>query len=53
MKDLNKEAFGGLFFLLLVMAALLFLPSWTLDLQEGVGLPLCSAHRRLRSLCTS
>jgi protein-S-isoprenylcysteine O-methyltransferase Ste14 len=28
-KDLNKRAFGGLFFLLLVMAALLFLPAWT------------------------
>jgi hypothetical protein len=30
MKDLNKRAFGGLLFLLLVMAALLFLPAWTL-----------------------
>jgi protein-S-isoprenylcysteine O-methyltransferase Ste14 len=30
MKDLNKKAFGGLLFLLLVMAALLFLPAWTL-----------------------
>jgi protein-S-isoprenylcysteine O-methyltransferase Ste14 len=28
--NLNKKAFGGLFFLLLVMAALLFLPAWTL-----------------------
>jgi protein-S-isoprenylcysteine O-methyltransferase Ste14 len=30
MKDLNKRAFGGLLFMLLVMAALLFLPAWTL-----------------------
>jgi protein-S-isoprenylcysteine O-methyltransferase Ste14 len=29
-KNFNKKAFGGLFFLLLVMAALLFLPAWTL-----------------------
>jgi protein-S-isoprenylcysteine O-methyltransferase Ste14 len=29
-KDLDKEAFGGLLFLLLVMAALLFLPAWTI-----------------------
>jgi protein-S-isoprenylcysteine O-methyltransferase Ste14 len=28
-KDLNKKAFGGLLSLLLVMAALLFLPAWT------------------------
>ena len=28
-KDLNKKASGGLLFLLLVMAALLFLPAWT------------------------
>src|SRR5271165_1385334 len=28
-KDLNKRASGGLLFLLLVMAALLFLPAWT------------------------
>ncbi|MGA8313703.1 MAG: isoprenylcysteine carboxylmethyltransferase family protein [Terriglobales bacterium] len=35
MKDLNKKAFGGLFFLLLVMAALLFLPSWTLNYWQA------------------
>jgi protein-S-isoprenylcysteine O-methyltransferase Ste14 len=35
MKDLNKKAFGGLFFLLLVMAALLFLPAWTLDYWQA------------------
>jgi protein-S-isoprenylcysteine O-methyltransferase Ste14 len=29
-KDLNNKAFGGLVFLLLVMAALLFPPAWTL-----------------------
>jgi protein-S-isoprenylcysteine O-methyltransferase Ste14 len=30
LKDLNKKASAGFLFLLLVMAALLFLPSWTL-----------------------
>lgn len=35
MKDLNKKAFGGLFFLLLVMAALLFLPAWTLNYWQA------------------
>ena len=30
MKDLNKKAFGGLLCLLVVMAALLFIPAWTL-----------------------
>src|SRR6202158_4114683 len=35
MKDLNKKAFGGLVFLLLVMAALLFLPAWTLDYWQA------------------
>ena len=29
MKDSNKKAFAGFFFLLLVMAALLFVPAWT------------------------
>jgi protein-S-isoprenylcysteine O-methyltransferase Ste14 len=29
LKDLNKKASAGLFFLLLVMAALLFVPAWT------------------------
>jgi protein-S-isoprenylcysteine O-methyltransferase Ste14 len=29
MKDLNKKAFGGLSFLLLVLATSLFLPAWT------------------------
>jgi protein-S-isoprenylcysteine O-methyltransferase Ste14 len=35
MKDLNKKAFGGLFFLLLVMAVLLFLPAWTLNYWQA------------------
>jgi protein-S-isoprenylcysteine O-methyltransferase Ste14 len=34
-KDLNKKAFGGLLFLLLVMAALLFLPAWTLGYWQA------------------
>ena len=35
MKDLNRKAFGGLLFLLLVMAALLFLPAWTLSYWQA------------------
>ena len=35
MKALNKKAFGGLLGLLLVMAALLFLPAWTLDYWQA------------------
>jgi ABC-type multidrug transport system permease subunit len=35
MKDLNRKAFGGLSFLLLVMAALLFLPAWTLSYWQA------------------
>ncbi len=35
MKDLNKKAFGGFLFLLLVMGALLFLPAWTLDYWQA------------------
>jgi protein-S-isoprenylcysteine O-methyltransferase Ste14 len=35
MKNLNKKAFGGLFFLLCVMAALLFLSAWTLDYWQA------------------
>ena len=35
MKNLNTKAFGGLLFLLLVMAALLFLPAWTLDYWQA------------------
>src|ERR1700686_3245606 len=34
-KDLNKKAFGGLLFLLLVMAALLFLPAWKLSYWQA------------------
>ena len=34
-KDLNKKAFGGLLFLLLVMAALLFLPARTLGYWQA------------------
>jgi protein-S-isoprenylcysteine O-methyltransferase Ste14 len=34
-KDLNKKAFGGLFFLLIVMAALLFLPARTLSYWQA------------------
>jgi protein-S-isoprenylcysteine O-methyltransferase Ste14 len=35
MSDLNKNAFSGLLFLLLVMAALLFLPAGTLDYWQA------------------
>jgi protein-S-isoprenylcysteine O-methyltransferase Ste14 len=35
LKDLNKKAFGGLLFLLLVMAALLFVPAWTLGYWQA------------------
>src|ERR1700720_4739774 len=35
MKDLAKKAFGGLLFLLLVMAGLLFIPAWTLDYWQA------------------
>src|SRR5580704_11562507 len=35
MKDLNKKSFGSLFFLLLVMGALLFLPAWTLNYWQA------------------
>jgi protein-S-isoprenylcysteine O-methyltransferase Ste14 len=35
MNTLNKKAFGGLLFLLLVMAALLFIPAWTLDFWQA------------------
>jgi hypothetical protein len=31
MNILNIKAFGGLLLLLLVMAALVFIPAWTLD----------------------
>jgi protein-S-isoprenylcysteine O-methyltransferase Ste14 len=34
-KDLNKKASGGLLFLLLVMAALLFLPAWALSFWQA------------------
>jgi protein-S-isoprenylcysteine O-methyltransferase Ste14 len=35
MVNLNKKAFGGFLFLLLVMGALLFLPAWTLDYWQA------------------
>jgi protein-S-isoprenylcysteine O-methyltransferase Ste14 len=35
MNILNLKAFGGLLFLLLVMAALLFIPAWTLDYWQA------------------
>jgi protein-S-isoprenylcysteine O-methyltransferase Ste14 len=35
MKDLNRKTFGGLFFLLLVMAALLFVPAGTLNYWQA------------------
>jgi protein-S-isoprenylcysteine O-methyltransferase Ste14 len=35
MNILNIKAFGGLLFLLLVMAALLFIPAWTLDYWQA------------------
>ena len=38
MKDLNKKASGGLLFLLLVMAALIFLPAWTLSYWQAWAL---------------
>jgi ABC-type multidrug transport system permease subunit len=37
MKSVNIKAFEGLLFLLLVMAALLFLPAWTLDYWQAWG----------------
>jgi hypothetical protein len=38
LKDLNKKAFAGLFFLLLVMAALLFVPAWGLGYWQAWAL---------------
>ena len=35
LKDLKKKASGGLLFLLLIMAALLFLPAWTLSYWQA------------------
>jgi protein-S-isoprenylcysteine O-methyltransferase Ste14 len=35
MKDLNKKAFGGLLRFLIVLALLLFLPSWTFDYWQA------------------
>jgi hypothetical protein len=35
MSTLNKKAFGGLLFLVLVMAALLFIPAGTLDYWQA------------------
>jgi protein-S-isoprenylcysteine O-methyltransferase Ste14 len=35
MKNLNIKAFGGLFFLFLVMAALLFIPAWTVHYWQA------------------
>jgi protein-S-isoprenylcysteine O-methyltransferase Ste14 len=35
LKDLNKRAFAGLIFLLLFMAALLFVPAWTLGYWQA------------------
>jgi protein-S-isoprenylcysteine O-methyltransferase Ste14 len=35
LKGLNEKAFGGLLFTLLVMAALLFLPAWTLSYWQA------------------
>jgi hypothetical protein len=35
MSILHKKAFGGLLFLLLVMAALLFIPAWTQDYWQA------------------
>jgi protein-S-isoprenylcysteine O-methyltransferase Ste14 len=35
MKDLNKKALGGLLFLLLAMAAMLFVPAWTLNYWQA------------------
>jgi protein-S-isoprenylcysteine O-methyltransferase Ste14 len=35
MKGLNIKAFGGLLFLIIVLATALFLPAWTLDYREA------------------
>jgi protein-S-isoprenylcysteine O-methyltransferase Ste14 len=35
MKDLNKKALGGLLFLVICLAVLLFLPAWTLDYWQA------------------
>lgn len=44
MKDLNKKAFGGLFFLVICLALSLFLPAWTLDYwQAWIFLAIFSA----------
>lgn len=45
MTELNKKAFGGLLALVVVMGALLFIPAWTLDYWQGVGL----SHRIFRA----
>src|SRR5260370_713387 len=37
MSILHKKAFGGLLFLLLVMAAVLFIPAWTLDYLQALS----------------
>lgn len=37
MKNLNIKAFGGLLFLLIVIAMSLFLPAWTLDYWQAWG----------------
>lgn len=35
MKDLNKKALGGLLFLVICLAIMLFLPAWTLDYWQA------------------
>jgi protein-S-isoprenylcysteine O-methyltransferase Ste14 len=35
MKDLNKKALGGLLFLVICLAVMLFLPAWTLDYWQA------------------
>jgi len=35
MKSLNNRAFGGLLFLMVMLATFLFLPAWTLDYREA------------------
>jgi len=35
MNDLNKKAFGGLLFLVICLAALMFLPVWTFDYWQA------------------
>jgi len=54
MNLLNIKAFAGLLFLLLVLAALLFIPAWTLDYwQAWTFLAVYFASSLVITLCLS